>query len=724
MAKAETELLQEIKERFKESEDAFSEAREQFKRDVRFRYGEQWDDQDLRRRKERGKPCLVFNRINPTIRQITNDQKQNSPSPEAIPVDDHNDPATAEVIQGMIRYILNGSNAKAAFSTAFEHAVTGGFGFFRVLTEYADERSFNLDIKIKRIINPLSVYFDPHSTEVDGSDAEWAFVTEELSIEKYKRLYRKSDLAKHDLFRTGDNPFILNDKTTRIAEYFYSDYQEKTLLLLSNGQTLFEDELDQEYLFANGLSVIEGTTRKVTVRQIKWVKTNGCEILEATDWPGRWIPIIPVYGEEYYLDGKIHRRGMVADARDPQMAFNALESAKIEAIALAPKAPWLVTPKNIDRFKPIWDRSDENLPYLPFEPDQSGFVPQRISVEPPIAAITQAALHAAENLKATTGVFDAALGAQSNETSGVAIQKRTMQAQTSNYHYQDNFDASLQHCGRILVDLIPKIYDTERAVRILGNEDEIKTVIINSQNPDGDGRIYDLSACKYDIRITSGPSYMSKRQEAAASMMQIAQAAPQIMGIAGDLMVKAMDWPKAQEVAERIRRTIPPHILGDENQIQLPPEVQAQVQQMQAAIQTLQAELEKAKNPLIAKEMELQSKERIETLKIEKDLEIERMKLQANLGDFGAALQAITAQIAQIEARLNFLDQMNAAQMPPQVAPGEMPADVAAMQSNGIETGELEQAGMLAPEAFGLPNDQLPTGGDIAPGSPMEADHV
>src|SRR5690606_30030089 len=153
----------------------------------------------------------------------------------------------------------------------------------------------------------------------------------------------------------------------------------------------------------------------------------------------------------------------------------------------------------------------------------SGFVPQRISVEPPIAAITQAALHAAENLKATTGVFDAALGAQSNETSGVAIQKRTMQAQTSNYHYQDNFDASLQHCGRILVDLIPKIYDTERAVRILGNEDEIKTVIINSQNPDGDGRIYDLSACKYDIRITSGPSYLSKRQEAAASMMQIAQ---------------------------------------------------------------------------------------------------------------------------------------------------------------------------------------------------------
>jgi hypothetical protein len=709
------ELLEEIKERFKEAEDAASDFRQAFKRDMSFRYGDQWDDQDLKKRKERGRPCLVFNRINPTIRQITNDQRQNSPSPEVVPVDDVGDPKTAEVIQGITRYILNNSNSKSAFSTAFEHAATGGIGFYRVLTEYADDKSFDQEIKIKRIINPLSVSFDPHSTEVDGSDAEWAFVTDDISKEKYKRLFGKSKLSSLDAWSSEGNPFVLNEKTLRIAEYFYSDYKQKTLLLLSNGESVFEDELNKELLFAKGISVVEGRTRQVQVRSIKWCKTDGEEILEQTDWLGLWIPIIPVYGEEFFLDGKLNHRGMVADARDPQMAFNALSSAEIEAIALAPKAPWLVTMENIQGLKAVWDQSNENLPYLPFNTDKSGFVPTRVMAEANIAAITQASMQMGDNLKTTTGVFDAGLGAKSNETSGVAIQRRTMQGQTSNYHFQDNLNASLAHCGRILVDLIPKVYDAKRAVRILGNEDEMKTVIVNSQDPNGDGLIYDLSAGKYDVRIQSGPSYLTKRQEAAASMVEVARANPQISAVAGDLMIKAMDWPHAQEISERVRRTIPPNIVGDENgQPALPPEVQAQMAQMNQMIQALQAELQNANNPLIAKKMEIDSKERIELLKAEKDLEIKKMELEASVGDVNAAMQTLALQINDLQARLHFLDQAQAQAMQP-------PMMSEAFEHNPNFNGEglpLGATALQEPEPEYEPMS-FPTGGP-SPGEIME----
>lgn len=648
MARDDRDLLEEIKERFKDCEEADSEFREQFKRDTRFRYGEQWDDQEIRKRKERGRPCLTFNRVNPTIRSITNEQRINAPSPEVVPVDDHGDVKTAEVIQGMIRYILNCSNSKAAFSTAYEHATTGGRGYYRILTEYESHDTFNQDIKIKEIINQGSVFFDPYSTEIDGSDAEYAFISDEMSLDKYKRLFGDTKLASFDSFPSTDNPFVLNEKSVRIAEYFYKEYADKTLLLLSNGMAVFEDELDRDALFRDQLTVIEGRSRKVKVPSVKWCKTNGIEILEKTDWPGKWIPIIPVYGERYYLDGKVRYHGMVKDARDPQMAFNALTSAEIEAIALAPKAPWLVTAANIKGYKNIWDRSNENLPYLPFEPDPSGHVPIRQSVEPAIAAITQASLQMADNVKVVTGVYDAGLGAQGNETSGIAIQRRTMQGQTANYHYQDHLNISLSFCGRQLVDLIPKVYDATRAVRILGNEDEIKTVIVNSEAPDNDGLIYNLQAGKYDVRIQTGPSYLSKRQEAAASMVEVAKTNPQIAGVAGDLMVKAMDWPHSQEIAERLKRTIPPHVLGEEGQGQVPPEVQAQIAQMDQMIAALTEELKTAKSDIEKQRMKIESDERIARLKAEIDLIKEWYK-----ADSADAREALRANLQEIQMQQN-----------------------------------------------------------------------
>lgn len=718
------ELLEEIKERFKEAEDASSDFRSQFKRDMRFRYGEQWDDADMRKRKERGRPCLVFNRINSTIRQITNDQRQNSPSPDVVPVDDVGDPKTAEVIQGMIRYILNASNSKSAFSTAFEHSTTGGVGFFRVLTEYENDNTFDQEIKIKRVINPLSVYFDPHSTEIDGSDAEWAFVTDEMSKEKFKRLYGDSKLASTESWNVDENPLLLTDNTVRIAEYFYSKYSPKTLLMLSNGQSVLEDELDLDALMAQGLSVVEGRTRKVNIKSIKWCKTNGTEILESTDWAGLWIPVVPVYGEEYWLDGKLHHRGMVSDARDPQMAFNALSSAEIEAIALAPKAPWRVTLKNIEGLKQVWDRSNENLPYLPFNPDPSGHVPERVMAEANISAITQASMQMADNLKSATGIFDAGLGAQSNETSGVAIARRTMQGQTANYHFQDHLNASLSHCGRILVGLIPKVYDAQRAVRILGNSEEIQTATVNANDPTTGGMIYDLSAGKYDVRIQSGPSYLTKRQEAAASMMEVSKTNPQFTQAAGDLLIKAMDWPHAQEIAERVKRTIPPAILGEQQQPQMPPEIQAQMAQMGQMIQALQGQLEQAKNPLIAKSMEIESRERIEVMKAEKDLEIKKMELEASMGDVDAAMQTLVMQISDMQTRMAHLDQAQQQamqqQMPqPQFAPEQFQQDQ--FQQEQFQDGSFEPLGPSGLQDE-MPMEQqfsFPTGGP-SPGQIVE----
>lgn len=659
---ADNKLLDEAHARFKLCEDAENEHRTKAIEVLEFIAGKQWPNGIKSERDSDGRPCLVINKIPQFINQITNDQRQNRPSIKVHPVDDHGDVETAKVYQGLIRHIEYNSNAEAAYDTGFEFAVKIGRGFFRVVTQYVDPISFEQEILIKRIPNPLSVSFDPFSIEPDGSDAGFAFVSEVISKDEYIARYPKSKLAlSDDWAQYGDSSpgWVTGSNGARVAEYFYKEMTDDTVCQLSNGETKLKSELSDMMMDEMGQPISIIQERSTQVPRVCWAKINGAEVLEKTIWPGKYIPIIPEYGTDLNINGKRIFKGVVEDAMDPARMYNYWASAETEAIALAPRAPFIAAAGQLKGFETIWATANKkNHAVLQYNPtSSSGQVmppPQRQAFEPAVQAITQARMLASDDLKATTGIYDAALGAKSNETSGVAIQRRNVQAQTSNFHFIDNLTRSLRHTGRILIDLIPKIYDTARTARIIGEDGEQKVVRINDDTLAKDQqRAFQMDNGTYDVTVDVGPSFQTKRQEAVASIIEMSRANPQLMQFAGDILAKNMDWPGSTEIAERLKKMLPPQLIEDPSQKkEIPPEIQAQMQQMGQMVEQLTGTVNQLQQEREMNLLQLESKERIEFKKLEVQLEIERAKLDAKDSHalLSAEIDQINNQSAQIQA--------------------------------------------------------------------------
>lgn len=686
------EILRLARERFLLAQEAEADIRKEALDDLEFRAGRQWPDDIKMQRVIDNRPCLVINRIPQFIRQITNDQRKNRPSIKVSPIDDKADVETAKILQGMIRHIEYNSSAELAYDTAFEGAVTKSFGFFRIITDYIDPMSFDQEILIKRIRNSFSVYMDVNSKEPDCSDANWGFIFEDIPNDEYKADYGDSKLASSNEWRSiGDQtPGWVQESTVRVAEYFYKEYKTITLALLSNGFTADKAKLTPEVL--KEVQIVR--ERKAKIPVVKWCKINGHEILEKTDWLGKWIPIIPVVGDELDINGKRVLEGIVRHAKDPQRMYNYWASTETETIALAPKAPWIVAEGQVPpEYQAQWaNANSKNHAYLPYKTTsvngQLAPPPQRNVFEPPVQAISQARGLAADDMKATTGIYDASLGNQSNEQSGIAITRRNQQSETSNFHFIDNLSRALRHAGRILVDLIPKVYDTQRSVRILGENGDEEVVAINQMfDKDGKNKIHNLQAGLYDVTVETGPSYSTKRQEAVASMIDLTKVYPQVAQVAGDLMVRNMDWSGAQEIADRLKKTLPPGIADepDKKQPPIPPQVQAQMQQMGQLIDKLTTELTQSTEAIKNKTYELQSKERIEMAKLDVELRRTMMIIQGK-----SAQTVFESEIEQLENRLQLLGVNQPMVEPPQQNP----------TLNGP-----------GPQPAAAPNVQQPTGG-------------
>lgn len=625
--KGDEKLLQQARERFKLASDAEESIRREALEDLRFRAGEQWPENIKIDRQNTGRPCLTINRIPQFLRQVTNEIRQNRPSIQVNPVDDQADPETAEILQGIMRHIEVSSDADVAYDTAAEHAATFGFGYLRVITDYVDERSFDQEIRIERIRNPFSIYFDPECQKPDYSDARWAFVVQDVDREEYRALYPDSELSGlADMTTVGDQaPGWINGKSVRIAEYWHIDHEEQELALLPDGSVMPADMVPE------GVPVLR--TRTVQVPKVYWCKVNGLEVLEKQEWPGRWIPIVPVLGDEVIVNGERQLYGLVRFARDPQRMYNYWATAETEMIALAPKAPFIGAAGQFEGFERQWQSANvRNLPYLEYKPVSHAGVPmgppQRQVYEPPIQAISHARMQANDDLKATTGIYDASLGARSNEQSGRAILARQREGDVANFHYADNLARSIKHLGKILLDLIPRIYDAPRVMRIIGAEEVERVVQINAPTRDkGVERIYDLSIGEYDVTVSVGPSFSTKRQEAVDSMLQLSQAYPPLMQVAGDLLVKNMDWPGASEIAERLKKLLPPNLQEEQEDQQVPPAVQAQMSQMAQQNEQLSQALNQATDDLRTKRLEIESRERIEAMKAQTEL----VKIEAQL---------------------------------------------------------------------------------------------
>jgi portal protein len=640
------DLLREIRERFALCSEAETRNRIDALDDLRFRNGEQWPDDIKQERKLLRKPMLTVNKLPQHIRQITNDQRQNRPAIQVSAVED-NDTDTAEVYQGIIRHIELSSNADQAYDTAFESACTIGFGFFRVITKYCDEKSFDQDICVQRVRNPFSVYFDPSCLEPDYSDAQFAFIVDKMGLARFKREYpnAESSSSSFDFHALGDRrtDWVSEDEI-RVAEYFCIRSEPTKLVLCDNGQVYWHDEVPPECH-----PVKERMSERV---KVCWYKTNGAEILEEVDWAGKWIPIIPVLGDELDVDGQKILSGIVRHAKDPQRMYNYWASAETELIALAPKAPWIMAEGQDEGYEEMWENANtRNYSRLIYKPTTVGQElappPSRNNIEPAVAAITQARMMASDDLKSTTGIFDAALGARSNETTGRAILARQQESDTSNFHFVDNLSRAIKHLGRILVDLIPKVYDTPRVMRILGKDDQERTVKINEAYIDDAGveKIYDLSTGKYDVTVSVGPSYGSKRQQAAEAMLQLTQAAPQLMAVAGDLMVENMDWPGAKAIAARLKKTLPPELADDDKKMPVPPQIQAQLQQMSMMNEQLTMAVNEMTDTINQKQVEQSSAAEIKRMELESREKIAAIQAQVEL----AKVEMQQAQVVDLE---------------------------------------------------------------------------
>ena len=659
--KTNADVLSTARARLSMAISAYSETREDELDDLRFYSGSpdnhfQWPADVLATRGAvqgqtiNARPCLTINKLPQHVRQVTNDQRQNRPSGKVIPADDNADVEVAEVFNGVVRHIEYISDADVAYDTACENQVAFGEGYIRILTEYCDDNTFDQDIKIARVRNSFSVYMDPTIQDPCGADAKWCFVTEDLTREEYERLYPDAaPLSTLMSLGVGDQSLSqwLNENTVRIAEYFYVEYDTTELHLYPGNQTAFAGTPEDKQLKAMFGKPIR--SRRADRKKIKWCKINGYEILEEQEWAGKYIPVVRVIGNEFEIEGRVYISGIVRNAKDAQRMYNYWVSQEAEMLALAPKAPFIGYGGQFEGYEQQWKTANtQNWPYLEVNPDvtdgQGNMLPLPQRAQPPMASsgLLQAKMGASEDVKATTGQYDASLGIGGNERSGKAILARQREGDTGTYHYVDNLARAVRHVTRQLVDLIPKIYDTQRIARIIGEDGESSMVKINPMQPepvkkiiDQNGividKIYNPSVGKYDVVVVTGPGYATKRQEALEAMAQLLQTNPQLWAVAGDLFVKNMDWPGAQEMAKRFARTIDPKIISDTDE---DPALQAANMQMEAMAQEMQQMATLLQN--VNQSMEAQKLD-IDKFKAETDAEVKAYEAETR------RLQAVAA---------------------------------------------------------------------------------
>ena len=699
------EMLATMRTRLTMAISAYSDSREDELDDLRFRAASpdnqwQWPADVLATRGSvqgqtiNARPCLTINKLPQHVLQVTNDQRQNRPSGKVIPADDKADVEVAEIFNGLVRHIEYISDADVAYDTACDNQVTFGEGYFRILTEYCDDKSFEQDLRIGRIRDSFSVYMDPTIQDPCGSDAEWCFINQEMTKDVYEREFPNAATLSSLAYGVGDGQLNawINQDTVRIAEYFYIKHEAKKLHQYYGGITAMAGSPEAKQAEAMGLKPTK--TRDVDVRQVKWCKTNGFEVLEERDWAGKYIPVIRVIGNEFEIDGRMYVSGLVRNAKDAQRMYNYWVSQEAEMLALAPKAPFIGYGGQFEGYEQQWKTANiNNWPYLEVNPDvtdgQGGPMPLPQRAPPPLAqnGLLQAKLGAADDIKGTTGQYDSSLGAAGNETSGRAILAREKQGDTGTYHYIDNLARAIRYATRQLVDMIPRIYDTQRVARIIGLDGETDQAMIDPMQPEAVKKIvdqqtgatikkiYNPNVGKYDVAVTTGPSYMTKRQEALDAMSRLLQGNPNLWAVAGDLFIKNMDWPGAQEMSKRFAKTIDPKLMDDS---EASPELMQAQQKMQAMGQEMEQMHQMLQN--VNKSMEAQ------TLKVKEfeadvkayDAETKRISaVQAGMSEeqIQDIAMGVVAAAMESQSMMNQMPEMREESMPmmPEQMPPEMP---------------------------------------------------
>lgn len=607
--------------------DSDSMNRSEALNDIRFAAGEQWPVEIQNSRNLEARPCLTINKIDAYIRQVTNQQRMNRPRIKVHAINNEADYKIAQIIEGICRHIEVNSNADAAYDTAFDYAVRMGWGYWRINTRYVREDSFDQEIFIDTIDNPFTVYFDPNSVLPDGSDAERCLITTLMDKKRFREEYPgANDGASFTQKSTGDDTASwVTKEDIRLAEYFYVKRVKAKLYQLSNGQAMFADGKDfLDRVAAAGLSVV--SERESFKKQVHWCKMTAMEVLDERVLPGKYIPIVPCYGAMVIVDDKRKKYGLVRFAKDPQRMYNFWRTSMTESVALAPKAKWLLAEGQDEGHEQEWALANQkSYPVLRYKQrDIEGNPappPTRLQPEPPPLGIMESAAAISADLQMVIGIIDPNQ-LPSGNISGKALAGQQNQVDLSNFHFYDNLLRSIRHTGKIILDLIPKIYDTERVVRIIGADGRPDMVTLNhpAQTAEGASKVLnDVTVGEYDVVMDTGPSFQTKRAQAVESMMPLMQK-PEVFQVAGDLFFRNMDFPGADIIADRLAAANP--LAQIDEKADIPPQAQMQMAQQKQIIERLQQQMQ-------AMGLDIKYRQGVENIKQQAETQRELMRQTA-----------------------------------------------------------------------------------------------
>jgi len=605
-------LLKLMRDRLDNSVENEKDERKKGPADTRFINGEQWEPDVIAQRGKK-RLSLTINKLPASLDQIDGDIRLGTPTLKVKAVDDAADTDTADVLEGLIRYIQRNSRATKVHSYAGLHGAAGGRGAWRILTEYISDADFKQTIKIDRIINPYSVYYDPSAQRDDKQDGNYFFVVTEMSKEAYKNEYKFDPVDFEEDGTEFEN--WQSENSVKVAEYYYKKkVEERTIYQLESGEVIDRKPENDDALIQS---------RVVPVYKIKYAKVDGKRILETGDIPGKMFPVVLTWGKQLCVDGKLEVRGIARHSKDAQMLYNYFRSNDAEAAALQPKQPYLMPDICMtEEFKKVWDKAnDENFPYLPYHLDLNmpGVKPDRAA--PAMASSAnqeQLAISDAE-IRDTVGIQKAALGQESNETSGIAIQRRKQESDTGQFAYIDNLSDAIVTEGKIILGMIPEIFDYEAELRILGKDMKEKLIRVN------DNGGIDFSTGLYDIDISTDGSYSTQREEFQDKINTILPLIPpEQVAVISDLLFEMQDFHRADDIANRLKKLLPPGLVEEEDAIdeegggiteqgmmpgqkqQLSPEEEMAAQQAQQEGQAQQAEIDMAEIKLEQEKVKLE----------------------------------------------------------------------------------------------------------------------
>jgi len=558
--------------------------------DAKFVAGEQWDEQVFQARVDAGKPALVINRLPAFVAQVIGNRRLNETEIKVIP-DYDGDKEVARIREGLIRSIQKTSTAKRAYDAAFQNQVIGGLGNFQLVLDYDSDDAFDQSIRIEPIYDNAAVAWDMGSFDPTGADAKHVTVCDYVTKDAFDKMYPGKSSANFQA-DIGDGYWMTNmggwyeKDRIRIADFWRMRSRKRTLALMKDGKTIdvtdFVKAGDSAFLeMVEQRSDGSPIMREANVKYAQMYRVSGGDVLEGPyELPIKRVPVFRVPAWEVNVGKARTRFGLVRFLRDPMRIHNYMESVKIEKLMLSPKAKWLVGKTAGQGYEDQFRRAHLSEDTVLFWNDEeSANKPEYVRPNDLEPAVIQASMESVQSIKDVSNLHEASLGQTSNEVSGKAIMARQRVGETGTIIYQDNMNLAIEECGRVANDLIPYVYDTPRVVKVLGQDDEINFEIVRI-NYDDENSI-DLTTGKYNISVTTGPSYATKRIEAADSMMAAVNAMPDTFAVAGDLIAEAQDWPKADKIAKRLRSRMPADMLGDDVTPEQQQQMQAQAQQQQ-----------------------------------------------------------------------------------------------------------------------------------------------